>query len=260
MEVMEISGTFFGKRNIFIRENAIVYRFQLEVLCRFGEIHCLQHGESESCSVMSDCLQPHGLYSPWNFPGQNTGVGILLLHCGQILYQLAKSLQSCLTLCDPIDGSPPGSPVPGILQARTLEWVALQHSHTKKVEFPKIMGQFYFALFHIVQWPLHIAFCLPQYLPYLESTVLYLAFVAQLALSCQSSLIQGSELWIPFLPGCVVTAYIFVISIWQNRIGLFPNKSFMFPHYRSSNRSKKKKKFYLEFFFRYSIENLILKF
>jgi len=37
----------------------------------------------------------------------------------------AKSLQSCRTLCDPIDGSPPGSPVPGILQARTLEWVAV---------------------------------------------------------------------------------------------------------------------------------------
>ena len=36
----------------------------------------------------------------------------------------AKSLQSCLTLCDPIDGSPPGFSVPGILQARTLEWVA----------------------------------------------------------------------------------------------------------------------------------------
>ena len=36
----------------------------------------------------------------------------------------AKSLQSCPTVCDPIDGSPPGSPVPGILQARTLEWVA----------------------------------------------------------------------------------------------------------------------------------------
>ena len=35
----------------------------------------------------------------------------------------AKSLQSCPTLCDPIDGSPPGSPVPGILQARTLEWL-----------------------------------------------------------------------------------------------------------------------------------------
>ena len=39
----------------------------------------------------------------------------------------AKSLQSSPTLCDPIDGSPPGSPVPGILQARTLEWVAIEH-------------------------------------------------------------------------------------------------------------------------------------
>ena len=41
----------------------------------------------------------------------------------------AKSLQSCLTLCDPIDGSPPGSPAPGILQARTLEWVAISFSN-----------------------------------------------------------------------------------------------------------------------------------
>ena len=40
----------------------------------------------------------------------------------------AKSLQSCPVLCDPIDGSPPGSPVPGILQARTLEWVAISFS------------------------------------------------------------------------------------------------------------------------------------
>ena len=41
----------------------------------------------------------------------------------------AESLQSCPTLCDPIDGSPPGSPVPGILQARTLEWVAVSFSN-----------------------------------------------------------------------------------------------------------------------------------
>ena len=41
----------------------------------------------------------------------------------------AKSLQWCPTLCDPIDGSPPGSPVPGILQARTLEWVAISFSN-----------------------------------------------------------------------------------------------------------------------------------
>ena len=51
----------------------------------------------------------------------------------------AASLQSCLTLCDPIDGSPPGSPVPGILQARTLEWVAISFSnactHAKSLQF-----------------------------------------------------------------------------------------------------------------------------
>ena len=41
----------------------------------------------------------------------------------------AASLQSCPTLCDPIDGGPPGSPVPGILQARTLEWVAISFSN-----------------------------------------------------------------------------------------------------------------------------------
>ena len=41
----------------------------------------------------------------------------------------AKLLQSCLTLCDPIDGSPPGSAIPGILQARTLEWVAISFSN-----------------------------------------------------------------------------------------------------------------------------------
>ena len=52
-------------------------------------------------------------------------------HCFKVLVTgvqyaaaAAKSLQLCPTLCDPIDGSPPGSPVPGILQARTLEWVA----------------------------------------------------------------------------------------------------------------------------------------
>ena len=52
----------------------------------------------------------------------------LLLHNGSAA-AAAKSLQSCLTLCDPRDGSPPGSPIPGILQARTLEWVAISFSN-----------------------------------------------------------------------------------------------------------------------------------
>ena len=47
-------------------------------------------------------------------------------------YAAAKSFQSCPTLCDPIDGSPPGSPVPGILQPRTLEWVAISFSNAWK--------------------------------------------------------------------------------------------------------------------------------
>ena len=53
---------------------------------------------------------------------------LLLVSCSAAA-AAAKSLQSCPTLCDPIDGSPPGSPVPGILQARTLEWVAISFSN-----------------------------------------------------------------------------------------------------------------------------------
>ena len=49
--------------------------------------------------------------------------------CGPAAAIAAKSLQSCPTLCNPIDGSPPGFPVPGILQARTLEWVAISFSN-----------------------------------------------------------------------------------------------------------------------------------
>ena len=49
-----------------------------------------------------------------------------------IVSAAAKSLQSCPTLCDPIDGSPPGSPVPGILQVRTLEWIAISFSNAWK--------------------------------------------------------------------------------------------------------------------------------
>ena len=55
---------------------------------------------------------------------------VFSLHSKSHYYDLdAKSLQPCLTLGDPIDGSPPGSPVPGILQARTLEWVAISFSN-----------------------------------------------------------------------------------------------------------------------------------
>ena len=61
----------------------------------------------------------------------NSEGGLERRSCGRckVAAAAAKSLQSCPTLCDPIDGSPPGSPVPGILQARTLEWVAISFSN-----------------------------------------------------------------------------------------------------------------------------------
>ena len=58
----------------------------------------------------------------------------------------AKSLQSCPTLCDPIDGSPPGSSVPGILQARTLEWVAISFSSAWKWKVKSEITQSYLTL------------------------------------------------------------------------------------------------------------------
>ena len=64
-----------------------------------------------------------------NTRGSGGGGGIVREFEIHIYTAAAKSLQSCPTLCGPIDGSPPGSSVPGILQARTLEWVAISFSN-----------------------------------------------------------------------------------------------------------------------------------
>ena len=78
------------------------------------------------------CLTWEGQFAPTPcslfFKSSLSGFFTLLLSAAVA----AKSLQSCPTLCDPIDGSPPGSPVPGILQARTLEWVAISFSNVWK--------------------------------------------------------------------------------------------------------------------------------
>ena len=66
------------------------------------------------------------LYSPWGHKEWDTFCDF---HFQDGINIAAKSLQSCLTLCNPVDGSPPGSPFPGILQARTLEWVAISSSN-----------------------------------------------------------------------------------------------------------------------------------
>ena len=61
--------------------------------------------------------------------GDGEGQGSLVCCSASAAAAAAVSLQSCPTLCDPINGSPPGFPVPGILQARTLEWVAISFSN-----------------------------------------------------------------------------------------------------------------------------------
>ena len=63
---------------------------------------CIPHWWSESCSVLSDSLWPHGLYSSWNSPGQSTGMGSV---------QFSSVIQMCQTLCDPMDCNTPVFPV-----------------------------------------------------------------------------------------------------------------------------------------------------
>ena len=88
---------------------------QLDLLCLGAGHPCLLL----SCSEMGVSLDSH-LPSPLLF--------LLVYNIHLFAATAAKSLQSCPTPCDPMDSSPPGSPVPGILQARTLEWVAISFS------------------------------------------------------------------------------------------------------------------------------------
>ena len=85
-----------------------------------------RHGKPRWKQAVFSPLQSQGLRRFSVTPSGGTSLSLA------IAIAIAKSLQSCPTLCDPIDGSPPGSPVPGILQARTLEWVAISFSNALK--------------------------------------------------------------------------------------------------------------------------------
>ena len=112
-------------------------------------LQCMQvKSESEvaqSCLTLSDpmdCSLPgssfHGIFQAkvleWGAIAFSDSASPQFLHISLTLSKAAaaKSLQSYLTLCDPTEGSPAGSPVPGILQARTLEWVAISFSNACK--------------------------------------------------------------------------------------------------------------------------------
>ena len=94
---------------------------------------------SESESEVAQLSRVRLLATPWTaayqappsmgFSRQEYWSGVPLPSLLQSNAAASKSLQSCPTQCDPIDGSPPGSPVPGILQERTLEWVAISFSN-----------------------------------------------------------------------------------------------------------------------------------
>ena len=81
-----------------------------------------------SNSVRPQRRQPTRLPRPWDSPGKNTGVGChFLVQCMEVKSQ-SEVAQSCLTLCDPMDCSLPGSSIHGIFQARVLEWGAIAFS------------------------------------------------------------------------------------------------------------------------------------
>ena len=84
----------------------------------------MESGSSWEATVLVHERETMTVFKIWPFKAK-----MIALNCAAAA---AKSLQSCPTLCDPIDGSPPGSPVPGILQATTLEWVAISFSNAWK--------------------------------------------------------------------------------------------------------------------------------
>ena len=91
--------------------------------------------------------QPNRLLCPWDSPGKNTGVGChFLLQCMKVK-SASEVAQSCPTLSDPMDCSPPGSSVHGILQARVLEWGAIAYSKSLRVFSFYLFFLFFLAIF-----------------------------------------------------------------------------------------------------------------
>ena len=126
-----------------------------------------------SNSVRPHRQQPTRLPRPWDSPGKNTGVGChFLLQCMKVKSE-SEVAQSCLTLRDPMDCSPPGSSTHGIFQARVLEWGAIAFSVMKGRE-----PLFYFPWsvnFHITTEVNSDILQARQY--YLYSVLIYLCYI-----------------------------------------------------------------------------------
>ena len=119
----ELAGNFVN--NHCTKWGAVKRRLSLYVCCCCC---CCSVASVVYDSVRPHRRQPTRLPHPWDSPGKNTGVGCrFLLQCMKVKSE-SEVAQSCPTLCDPIDGSLPGSSVHGIFQARVLEWGAIAFS------------------------------------------------------------------------------------------------------------------------------------
>ena len=105
----------------------------------------------QSCPILCDHKrQPTRLPHPWDSPGKNTGVGChCLLQCMKMRSE-SEVVQSCPTLRDPMDCSPPGSSVHGIFQARVLEWSAIAFSELNAYHVPNILGSTLYAISDLI--------------------------------------------------------------------------------------------------------------
>ena len=98
--------------------NQLPYDYIMELMNRFKRLDLVDRMSEELCMEVSNIVQEVLI-----IPKKKKCKKAKWLSAAAV-----KSLQSCPTLCDPIDSSPPGSPIPGTLQARTLEWVAISFS------------------------------------------------------------------------------------------------------------------------------------
>ena len=114
---------------------------------RVNAIHC-RHTPRVACSSVGRLLDYFHIFTAVNEAAVNVAVLVSVWDSAAP----AKSLQSCLTLCDTIDGSPPGSSVPGILQARTLKWVGCHFLLQRKETLLSIILDVYSE----VQWLVHM--------------------------------------------------------------------------------------------------------
>ena len=124
----------------YIRKESVLFSFyfiEVQLIDNIMLLSCVQQSDSVAHMHIFILLQILFSYrlsqnTEWSSLCYKQLLIDYLSYIQQCVYSsaaAAKSRQSCLTLCDPIDCSPPGSPVPGILQARTLEWVAISFSN-----------------------------------------------------------------------------------------------------------------------------------